>query len=151
MGVLNPGFIETLKKTDPLLDLRFNPRIRRWIVVQDLSLSSRPDVWRRPHQDLVGVPGVGERTQLVRLFKLEDNGIPIVPNVEWITREIHLRSRDSRDDTAFNDVLAQDARTEAEQSKRIRDWAAEDGEYRWALLRRRSWSYAGQTNRTGRC
>lgn len=150
--LLNPKFIEALQRFDPLLDLLYNPRIQRWVVVQDLRRSARPNELRRTNRDLVGVSGVSpERCPYVRLFRLEDQGIPIVPNVEWIIRELSLRSHDSRDDGAFADVMAQDARSDAEQRRQIRNWATEDGEYRFALLKRRTWSYPGQPSRAGRC
>lgn len=152
MGLLNPKFIDEMRRRccDPMLDLRYNPRIGRWIVVQDLALSQRPDVWRKTSQDLIGVPGVNpNKTQLVRLFRLEDKGVPIVPNIEWIIRELHIRSRVKQDDKAFEDVMAQEKRDEAEQRRAVREKLMDDAEIRWGLFRKRNYFYDGQTNRSG--
>mgnify|MGYP007044041526 CR=1 FL=1 len=152
MSLLNPKFIDEMRMRccDPLLDLRFNPRSGRWIVVQDLSRSAHSGTWRKTSQDLVGVPGVNpQKCQLVRLFLLEDKGVPIVPNVEWIMRELHIRSRVREDDKGFEDVMAQEKRDEAEQRRNVRAKLTDDAEIRWALFRKKNYFYTGRKCLTG--
>lgn len=87
MRLVSRDLITSLKLYDPTIDLLYNPRISRWIVVQDTKRTQVID-----HR-LRGCPTIqGERTTIKPLLVCEvgelpsnpERGIPVEPNYQAI-------------------------------------------------------------------
>ena len=154
MSFLSLDQQEKIAKYDPSILVVKNPRIGRWIVVQDTGKCRRPR-WFETSENLIGIPGVGEKTQWKYLFRVEAKVgnllVPVKANAEWIIKQLHERSRCALPDGSdFADIASGADKILESQKRSAFERGQEEGEYAYAVKTRRSWHYDGMTNHTGR-
>lgn len=129
MRILPLGLLEQIKNFDPSIEVVFNHRIQRWVVVQVLPRAVPVT------NELRGVPAVGDQaysrlkflftceTEKPRLPSNPERGYPIEPGA-WIVgflAEKYPTRQEMIDPTAWEDRWHRQEREQEEREKKTRE------------------------------
>lgn len=147
--------MQVIWNEDPTIVVVHNPRIRRWIVAQDLSKLRTPKLVGADPA-LIGVPGVRpDKTNLKYLFKVEvpymGMTIPIKATGAWVVEKLRQKTVKALPDLSdYKAIEDSEVAAEAVRDKHAKEWAKNEGDYALSLAVRRNYHYDGMTNHTGR-
>lgn len=121
MSELEPRTMERVHAYDPSIEVLWNNRIGRWVVVQDLQKTPHPR-WITPSDKLVGCQEVGEKTQFKALFLCEETlsgfeSIPVKPTADYIVLRLARDTRHFGDMEAFKKIEATWDKADADEEK----------------------------------
>lgn len=110
MAELEPRTMERVHAYDPSIEVLWNNRIGRWVVVQDLRKTPHPR-WIPTSDKLKGVSGVNERTPYKALFLCEEklvgfDPVPVKPTADYVVLRLARDTRHFGDMAAFKEIEA---------------------------------------------